>query len=542
VDSRRVRTGLRSVELRREVDKWGRSFEFVVNGIPVFVKGADVIPFDSFPNRVTPQMYRRILKSATDANMNMIRAWGGGYYETQEFYDTCDELGLMVWQEFMFGNEMQPGTYPFKLSVAAEARDQLSRLRDHPSIVLWCGNNETEAAFGWPGRVTADPPAFLQMWKDYITISSGILGQAVKELSPETPYWPSSPSSDYEATSPAYESGDIHDWSIWHGRQDFGTYEDHHFRFVSEYGFQSFPEMRTVETYTSAEDRKDIFTPVMLAHQKSPSGNALIHDYMLRDYPEPKDFPSFLYASQVLQAEGVKVAAEHLRCDRPRCMGSLFWQLNDCWPVASWASIDYYGRWKALQYYARRFYAPLLVSPHVKDGRLSVYVVSDRTRPVSALLRVRAIGFDGTVFHDETVPVQVAALSSRIFLQAGLDTLLPGTADPTRVVVAADLAIDGKVVSSNLVYLRPTKKIHLPDGHISAEAVQDGNAIRIHVVSGVLARSIHLSFGDLDVEPSDDYFDLLPGESSDIQVRGCATLEAIRNDLKVQSLADAFSR
>ena len=541
-DSRSVRTGLRTIELRREVDKWGRSFEFVVNGIPVFAKGADVIPFDSFPNRVTPAMYKRILKSATDANMNMIRAWGGGYYETQEFYDTCDELGLMVWQEFMFGNEMQPGTYPFKLSVAAEAHDQLRRLRDHPSIVLWCGNNETEAAFGWPGRVTADNATFLQMWKDYITISSGVLGQAVKELSPETPYWPSSPSSDYEATNSDYESGDIHDWSIWHGRQDFATYGDHHFRFVSEYGFQSFPEMRTVESYTSAEDRKDIFTPVMLAHQKSPSGNALIHEYMLRDYPEPKDFASFLYASQVLQAEGVKVAAEHLRCDRPRCMGSLFWQLNDCWPVASWASIDYYGRWKALQYYARRFYAPLLVSPHVKDGRLSVTVVSDKTEPVAAQLRVRAIGFDGTVFHDETVPVQVDPLSSRIFLQAGLDTLLPGGADPAKAVVAAGLAVDGKVVSSNLVYLRPTRKIHLPEGHISAVAVQDGSSIRIHVVSGVLARSIHLSFGDLDVEPSDDYFDLLPGEFTDIEVHGSATLDAIRNNLKVQSLADAFSR
>jgi beta-mannosidase len=540
VDGRSVRTGLRSVVLRRDVDTWGRSFEFVVNGIPVFAKGADVIPFDSFPNRVTTAAYRRILESAKAANMNMIREWGGGYYETDEFYAICDELGLMVWQEFMFGNEMQPGTYPFKLSVEREAVDQLRRLRDHPSIVLWCGNNETEAAFGWPGRVTVDPPTFLQMWKDYITISSGILGQAVRELSPETPYWPSSPSSDYEATSPSYESGDIHDWSIWHGRKAFATYEDNHFRFVSEYGFQSFPELSTVESYTDAADRAGIFTPVMLAHQKSPSGNALIREYMLRDYPEPKDFASFLYASQVLQAEGVKVAAEHLRCDRPRCMGSLFWQLNDCWPVASWASIDYYGRWKALQYYARRFYAPLLVSPHVSRDRLAVYVVSDLTRPVDASLRIRLFTLDGTILHDEMVPVNVQALSSRIGFESGLDRLAPAGTDTSKVFVAAELAAGDRVVSRNIVYLVPTKKIRLPSAHVSAVAAQDGDSIRIRVASDALARSVALSFGNLNVEPSDNYFDLLPGESVDVQVKGAASLEDVRKNLVIRSLADAF--
>jgi beta-mannosidase len=232
IDTRQFRAGLRTVELRREVDPWGRSFEFVVNGIPVFAKGADVIPFDSFPNRVTTANYRRILESAKAANMNVVRHWGGGYYETDEFYDLCDDLGLMVWQDFMFGNEMQPGTYPFKLNVAQEAADQIRRLRNHPCIVLWCGNNETEGAMDWNQKShPREAPVFLQMWKDYLTISSGILGQAVSRLSPETPYWPSSPSADYEPTSPAYESGDIHDWSIWHGKEPCASYETHHFRF-----------------------------------------------------------------------------------------------------------------------------------------------------------------------------------------------------------------------------------------------------------------------------------------------------------------------
>jgi beta-mannosidase len=540
IDSRNVRAGLRSVELRRDVDQWGRSFEFVVNGIPVFAKGADVIPFDSFPNRVTVANYRRILESAKAANMNMVRHWGGGYYETDEFYNLCDELGLMVWQDFMFGNEMQPGTYAFKLSVEQEAADQIRRLRNHPSVVLWSGNNETEAAFGWPGRVPADPATILQMWKDYLAISSGILARTVKELDPETPYWPSSPSSDYEPTSETYQSGDVHDWSIWHGKQPFASYENSHFRFVSEYGFQSFPEMRTVESYTDAGDRTGIFTPVMLAHQKSPIGNALIHEYLLRDYPEPKDFASLLYVSQVLQAEGVKLGAEHLRCDRPRCMGSIFWQLNDCWPVASWASIDYYGRWKALQYYARRFYAPLLVSPHFKDGRLEIHVVSDETHPTAGALRVRLMDFNGAVFHEQTMPVQIPALSSQVYLTAQPRQWLPTGADSTKVFLAADLTVDSKTVSSNLIYLQPTKQVHLPAPSVTAEVMPAGEGYLVHLSSGVLARSVCVSFGAVDAELSDNYFDLLPGESVDLRIKSAANLDDLRKSLTIRSLADAF--
>jgi beta-mannosidase len=362
-----TKSGLRSVVLRREPDRWGRSFEFIVNGIPVFGKGADIIPFDSFPTRVTTQQYRRVLQSAVDANMNMIRHWGGGYYESDEFYDICDELGIMIWQDFMFGNDWQPGAYDWKLNVAAEAEQQLKRLRNHPSIVIWCGNNETEVALAWHDRDKLPADVRFQMWQDYVSTFSGILAAAVSRYAPETPYWPSSPSADYETVNDKYQSGDMHDWTVWHGRVPFTDYEKHNPRFMTEYGFQSFPEMHTVESFTAPEDRLSIFTPVMLAHQKNTAGNAIIRDYMLRDYPQPKDFASFLYASQVLQAEGIKIGAEHLRRNRPRTRGSIDWQLNDCWPVASWSSLDYYGRWKALHYYARRFYAPILVSPHQEE-------------------------------------------------------------------------------------------------------------------------------------------------------------------------------
>jgi beta-mannosidase len=541
-DKRKITTGLRSIVLRRDPDKWGRSFELVVNGIPVFAKGADVIPFDSFPNRVKTADYRRILESARDANMNMIRHWGGGYYETDEFYSIADELGIMVWQDFMFGNDWQPGTYAFKQNIEAEAEDQVRRLRNHPSIVLWCGNNETESAMSWAPRPALPMEVKYQMWQDYLTEFSGILPRVVARLEPEIPYWPSSPSADYEAKSDNYQTGDAHIWDVWHGRVPFSTYETHHARFVTEYGFQSFPELRTVESFTQPEDRANIFTPAMLAHQKNNEGNDIIHNYLLKDYPEPKDFSSFLYVSQVLQAEGIKIGAEHFRRSRPQTMGSIFWQLNDCWPVASWSSIDYYGRWKALQYYARRFYAPILVSPHVEDGAVKVYIVSDKTEAAKTTLRVRLMDFTGKVLLEESKQVAVEALASKAYLEWPLKKLTDaGAHDLSRVFVEAELSEDKDLLSRNLTYISPVKEVHLPVAPLQANlSPAPAKTFRVRVSSPVLARSVYLSFGELDATVSDNYFDLLPGETAVIQVQSSATLEELKAQMKAISLVDAF--
>ena len=561
LDEAVAKTGLRSIVLRREPDQWGRSFEFVVNGIPVFGKGADVIPFDSFPTRVTTQQYRSVLQSAVDANMNMIRHWGGGYYETDEFYDLCDELGIMIWQDFMFGNDWQPGTYGWKLNVTREAEEQVRRLRNHPSIVIWCGNNETEVALAWKDRDKLNPDVRFQMWQDYVTTFSGILAATVNRLAPETPYWPSSPSSDYEELSDKYQSGDMHDWSVWHGRVPFTDYEKHNPRFMTEYGFQSFPEMRTVETFTIPEDRINIFTPVMLAHQKNAAGNAIIRDYMLRDYPQPKDFASFLYASQVLQAEGIKVGAEHLRRNRPRTMGSIYWQLNDCWPVASWSSLDYYGRWKALHYYARRFYAPVLVSPHQEEGNVAVYVVSDKTAPIVATLRVRFLGFDGAVLSDKSQTIQVAPLASKVYLTMPmLDITNLPNCDLGKIFAVTDLLVDNKQISTNTIFFVPKKDMQLPQAKIDStltagapplspavgdrvgsNAAATQSTYTLHLASPVLAPSVYVSFGNLDAKPADNYFDLLPGQPVDLTITSTASLDDLKAQMKVISLTDAFA-
>jgi beta-mannosidase len=311
---------------------------------------------------------------------------------------------------------------------------------------------------------------------------------------------------------------------------------------MTEYGFQSFPEMATVEAFTVPEDRASIFTSIMLAHQKNNEGNSIIHDYMLKDYSEPKDFPSLLYASQVLQAEGIKIGAEHLRRNRPRSMGSIYWQLNDCWPVASWSSIDYYGRWKALQYYARRFYSPLLVSPHLENGSFAVYVVSDKTTPTTAQLRVRLMTLDGNLISDSTQSIQIPELSSKVYLQRPLSEFANANGtDSAKIFAVTDLLVDGKVASSNIQYFAPTKQVQLPEAHIVSDLTSNSGAYRLQLSSKVLARSVFVSLGDMDAKLSENYVNLIPGEPQDIRIETSASLEQLKAKLKVISLVDAFS-
>jgi beta-mannosidase len=537
-DELSTRVGLRTLELRQRPDAEGKSFTFVVNGVPVFAKGANWIPADSFPERVTRERYRHLLESARDANMNMLRVWGGGYYESDDFYELCDELGLMVWQDFMFACSMYPGDEKFLESVRAEATDNVRRLRNHPSVVIWVGNNEVETAWqhwGWKDKLPA------KLWDDYKKIFHGVLPEVVAAEDPSRPYWPSSPSSNLEEDSDSQRMGDVHYWEVWHAAKPFDYYERQRPRFMSEYGFQSFPAIETVNAYTVPSDH-DIQSPVMLAHQKHPRGNQLIREYMLRDFPEPKDFESFLYASQVLQAEGIRVGAEHLRRIMPHNMGSLFWQLDDCWPVASWSSVDYFGRWKALQYYARRFYNPVLLSPHVEGDQLKLYVVNDRTEPLRARLHVRLLDFDGRVISDITNPVEVSPLTSKAYQTLPVNALLEGQ-DPARVFLHCELLAGEGVVSSNTVFFRPFKDLSLPAPNVSTEvAPARGGATSVTLSTDRLARAVYLSTPGLEGSFADNFFDLLPGRKVTVAFRAHRPVAAdeLRRRLRVRTLSDAF--
>jgi len=544
-DSRTVRTGLRSVVLRRDDDQWGRTFEFVVNGVPVFVKGSNLVPFDSFPTRVTEDFYRKMLQACKDANMNMLRDWGGGYYETDQFYDIADEMGLLIWQEFMYGGGLYPGTREFTDNVRVEAEQQVTRLRNHPSIALFCGNNEVEMKWyghkdwaNWRKTLTKDQED--TVWGDYIRLFSGILPEVVARYDPEAAYWPSSPSNNFEAPEGNNQFGDTHFWSVWHGGAPFSLYEKQYPRLMSEYGFQGFPEMRTLRTFAAPEDMK-LDSTVMLAHQKNVAGNEIIHLALIKYYGEPKDFASLLYASQVLQAEGMQIAAEHLRRNRPHTMGTIYWQLNDCWPVISGSSLDYYGRWKALQYYARRFYAPVLVSPHEEDGALGVYVVSDHTRPEPAKLTLTLVDFNGKKIWHKEQAATLKPLASQVVFRIPLAELLAGV-DKDGVVLHAELTdAEGKVLSSNDHFFDEfPKNLKLPQARVTATVTGTGTQKIVHLASAKFARAVCIDFTDTDAHAEDNYFDLLPGESRDVVVTSSASAEELQRSMKVLSQTDAF--
>jgi beta-mannosidase len=537
VDERTKRIGLRTLELRRQPDEFGKSFEFVVNGVPIFAKGANWIPADSFLPRLTRERYAQLLRSAADAHMNMLRAWGGGIYESDDFFDLADELGLLVWQDFHFSCSLYPADPKFLANVEAEAEDTIRRLRNHPSLALWNGNNEIEAGWfgwGWKDRL----PAWL--WNDYKSIFHDLLPRVVARLDPTRAYWPSSPSADLEALPGDCCNGDVHYWGVWHGQEPFEAFEKQQARFMSEYGFQSFPELATIRSFARWDDLA-LESPVMLSHQKNSRGNQLIREYMLRDYAPPKDFPAFLYVSQVLQAEGIKVGAEALRRARPRTMGSLYWQLDDCWPVASWSSIDYFGRWKALHYYARRFYADLLASTAEEDGQVVVTLVSDRTSALGAELAVRLRDFAGAVLWEERKPVDVAPLASQPALRIEREKLLAGR-DPQAVFLQVELLADGRPVASNLRFFVPPRQLALQKPKIAAEVSQAEGGIRIRLSSDTLARHLRLAYDDADGFFSDNYFDLLPDSPVAVVYtpKGAVSLDEFRSGLSVISLIDAF--
>lgn len=544
------RTGLRSVELRRGKDERGQGFAFVVNGIPVFAKGANSIPFDMFPPRTSDARIRRILQDARDANMNMIRLWGGGHYEREAFYDAADELGLLLWQDFMFGGGMQPAYDPaFRASVVAEARDQVRRLRDHPSIVLWCGNNEQEIAWKYWGHrkslTEADPAFAAKVWDGYVQLFDRDLRRVVAEEGGGIGYWPSSPSNDMAEDANRPEAGDMHYWSVWVEKKPVEEYLNVTPRFMSEFGLQGWPALRTVRRY-AGDAPLAADSPAVVAHQKflAGRGNERILDYIRMRYGDAplageRNFANFVYLSQVMQAEGIELAALHHRASRPWTMGSLYWQLNDVWPGASWSGIDWHGRWKALQFHARRFFAPVAVAALRKDGVTTVSLLSDRTEATRGELHLRVFDVEGTLLRETRTQVELPPLASTVALRQD-DAELLGDADPRRTVAVFDLRVDGEPPSRGAVYFAAAKDVAWPDPGLDARLSRQGDRYRLDLSARRIARAVWIDFGDLDAELQDNALTLAPGETVSLRVDSPATLERLRDALALRSLADAL--
>ena len=496
--------GLRTMTIRRESDEYGESFAHEVNGIKIFAMGADYIPEDNLLGRCSPKRTKNLLLQCKAANYNTIRVWGGGYYPDDYFYQVCDQLGFIVWQDFMFACANYDLTEAFEETVSYELVDNIRRIRHHACLGLWCGNNEMEqftALSAW--NCTPKQKA------DYIKLFEYIIPKILKKEDPQTFYWPASPSSGGSFDSPNDESrGDVHYWDVWHGNKPFTEYRKFYFRYLSEFGFQSFPSYRTIETFTEEKDR-NVFSYVMEKHQRNAQANGKIMGYLGQTFLYPTDFDTLLYASQLLQAEAMKYGVEHFRANRGRCMGTIIWQLNDCWPAVSWSSIDYCGRWKALHYYEKRFFAPLLIS-------CEETVRSCKVETSIRLSLANESRFDETVtaswqLTKNTGEIIRKGQEKRVVKKLSslwLDPVLLPEANHYEDYVSYQMEREGEIVSSGTVLFCAPKHYHFLDPKLTVRADAD----TIIVSSKAYARSIEIRNRNDDLILSDNFFDMNPGE------------------------------
>lgn len=535
-DTRTWRIGLRTMTVSREKDEWGEEFCHVVNGMKVFAMGADYIPEDNILARVTPERTRRLLEDCKAANFNAIRVWGGGYYPDDAFYDICDELGLMVWQDLMYACAFYDLTPDFERSIRVETHQNVARLRHHASLALICGNNEMEMFMAGANsalinhRTWEFVPTYPHHITDYVKMFEYILPAIVKETAPQTYWWPASPSSGGNFDAPNDENrGDNHYWDVWHGEKPFTEYRKFFFRYASEFGFQSFPCLKSVEQFTLPDDR-NIFSRVMERHQRNQAANGKILSYLSQTFRYPNSFDDLLYASQLMQAEAIRYGVEHWRRNRGRCMGAIIWQLNDIWPVASWASIDYYGRWKALHYAAKRFFAPVMISaeeegelsqnpkineyhpaPLEKSFRLNVCneTLRDVTGEVVWALRTP----DGAIVRQNQQTLTIPAMSAK-----WLDKVDCADASLTGHYISFAFVVDDVAVSEGTCIFCAPKHFEFVDPRLTVETRGD----TLVVTSHAYAKQVWLESEDADLLLDDNAFDMNPGTKVVRVVQGSA--------------------
>ncbi|MBQ8640008.1 MAG: glycoside hydrolase family 2 protein [Lachnospiraceae bacterium] len=534
--------GLRTMEVSRQKDQWGEDFAFVVNGVKIFSMGADWIPEDCVYPWITRERIEHLVSSSARANYNMLRVWGGGYYPSDDFYDLCDRYGLIVWQDLMYACNVYDFTREFEENIRQETIDNVRRLRHHACLGLWCGNNEIESAWDHWGIAETHCAA---LKADYIKQFEYLLPRVTQEEDDVTFYWPSSPSSGGCLDDPDdHNRGDNHYWDVWHGLKPFSDYRKQYFRFCSEFGFESFPERKTIDTFARPEDC-NIFSPVMESHQKNGTANGKILSYISENFRYPKDFNSLIYVSQLLQGIAIKAGVDHWRRHRGRCMGALYWQINDNWPVASWASIDYYGRWKALHYMAKEFFAPKAGSIYIEGGKAFVAAANEslENSPVRVTVRIRTTGLE--TLYEETVACTVPAQTSRIVFEKDFAVLIAGR--ERTVFVEADYQWQDQTASVEVETFVPYKHMELQMPQIQTEVTETEKEFRICLTTDCFAPFVLLELEQADAVFSTNYFCLTEKtpfsvtiNKEDLKAEMTMTAEEIQKKLSIRTLRESY--
>ena len=504
VDAYSRRIGLRTLNVSQEKDEWGKEFCFINNGVKVFAMGANYIPEDQILPRATKERSLRLLEDCKAANYNFIRVWGGGVYPDEFFYDWCDENGLIVWQDFMFACSAYRLTPAMEATICAEIKDNVLRLRNHASLGLLCGNNEIESA--WESWGLPDDP---EAKADYLKLFEGIIPEIVHDLAPETFYWPSSPSSGGGfRDSSSNLAGDMHYWAVWHNFKPIEAFRQFYYRFCSEYGFESLPDMKTIRSFAEEKDL-DLCGHVMEAHQKCTQGNEKVMYYLAQMVNYPYTFQRLIYCSQLVQADCIRSNVEHMRRSRGRCMGSAYWQVNDSNPVISWSSIDYFGRWKGLHYAARKFYAPVLLSCDDSDpNRPALYVTNDTREEIHAQLICRLRNNEACLLREFTAPVRVPALTAMQCLKVDLSDELITMQDKRCKYIEYELIQDGKTLSTGTTLFARPKAFDFMIPHIDCQISETESSFILRFSASCFVKSVCLSLRDYDAVFSDNWFDI----------------------------------
>ena len=536
VASEKKRIGLRTVKVVLEDDKDGKAFYFVVNGQPMFAKGSNFIPNDALLPNVTAERYYQLMKDVKDAHHNMIRVWGGGIYEDNRFYEAADEMGILVWQDFIFACTTYPSDPNFLRRVAEEAEYNIKRLRNHASLAMWCGNNEIYEGmrfWGWKRRYK-NPVIWEEMQEGYNKLFHQLLPDMVKKYDADRFYMHSSPYEANWGRPNTWKIADSHNWGTWYGRKPFESLDKELSRFMSEFGFQSFPEMKTLATFAEPKDYA-LESEVMNAHQKASIGNALIKKTMALYYDVPEDFEELVYKGLVLQGYGIRHGIEAHRRNRPYCMGSLYWQLNDSWPVVSWSSIDYYGNWKAMHYQGKRAFAPVLLNVFQEGDDLCFYTLSDELKDYKdATLQWKLMDFNGKVLNKKTVKGEVPANVSAVFHK---EAYSDWATDPTRTLLLVTLKDrQGKVLSEVIHYFSFPKDQELPDAKVSYKIKTFDGKCEVTLSAKQLARDIFVEIPVQGAKFTDNFFDLLPGQTKKITITSDKIKKAEPVALKIRHL------